>query len=214
MLEQKRGCGHRVLGGLYIVGSGLTVTCDRLPYNLELCPVCFSGLKFTRGVQMIDWNRYAGIHTEKCTCKQICPVCNPKEDTKYAIMWVGAKYYTPESFIAEARNQGVCKRIATVPRHIKIGETWILLAHKKAGFQMEQDEDSQQKLDGDVLMKPVPCPAVFYGFKPTRFEQMISKRQSRNKKFVEKLKKRGITPIVATKVNKEGEVMESEELKR
>lgn len=210
MLEQKRGCGHRVIGGLYIVGSGLAVPCDRLPYNLEICPVCGSGIKFIRGIQMIEWYRYAGIHTEGCVCKQTCPVCNPQEDTKYALMWVGAKYYTPESFMAEARNQGVCKRIATVPRDIKIGGTWILLLHKKAGVRMEKDESIQQNMD-DIL-KPVPCPAVFYAFKPTRFEQIITKKQARNKKFVERLRKRGITPIVATKVNKEREVMESEEL--
>lgn len=38
--ETERGCGYRKVGGLYLVGQGLSRTCDLLPLWLEPCPHC------------------------------------------------------------------------------------------------------------------------------------------------------------------------------
>lgn len=212
MIEMARGCGYRSIGGLYLRGLGVAVGCDRIPYILEYCPVCGSGIQFCRGYQMIDWFKYAGIH-DPCTDKYKCPICKPKDGVKHAIMWVGDKYYTPSTFVEEAQKQGICKRIASVPREIKIGETWILLAHKKAGSKMVPDE---KKMNGnetitDPPMKQIQVPAVFYAFRPTHIEKIITKRQARNKKFVKDLRDRGIIPVVAKKVDrKTGHVLETE----
>jgi len=199
MIEKQRGCGFRKEGGLYIRGSGLSVSCDRLPYILKYCPVCGSGIKFSRGYQMIDWGKYAGVH-EECMDKFKCPVCKPEEDSKYAIMWVGDKYYNPDGFIEEATKQGVCKRISAVPRDIVFGETWILLAHKKAGLIINDENDFE------------PAPAIFYAFRPTHVEKILSKKQARDEKLIERLRKQKVKILIAIKVDKDGNVLETEEL--
>jgi len=213
MIEQERGCGFRKAGGLYIRGTGLAVPCDRLPYVLEYCPVCGSGIKFQRGYQMIHWYKYAGIH-EKCKCDDHCPICHPKDTYRYhvdfstdedrpelyAIMWVGDKYYSPGDFIDEAHKQGICKRISAVPKDIVFGETWILLAHKKAG---EKKND-----DGEIE----PCEAIFYAFRPTHVEKILTKKQARDKKLIKKLRKQNIKILIATEIDKDDNVRQTEPL--
>jgi hypothetical protein len=49
------------------------------------------------------------------------------------LIWIGAKFYpTPEAFMHEAARMGVSRRISQVPRDLKVGETWIALAHPNA----------------------------------------------------------------------------------
>lgn len=38
--EKRRACGYRKVGGLYLVSSGASVACDRLPLPLDACPAC------------------------------------------------------------------------------------------------------------------------------------------------------------------------------
>lgn len=52
-VEAKRGCGYRRVGGLYVVGGGLSAPCDRMPFPLERCRHCGGGIKFTRGPQWL-----------------------------------------------------------------------------------------------------------------------------------------------------------------
>jgi len=182
-----------------MIGSGLSVPCDRLPYVLKYCPVCGSGIKFSRNYQMIDWYKYAGEHI-RCKCDSGCPICHPEEETKHAIMWVGEKFYKPEGFINEAEKQGICKRIPSVPKDIVIGETWILLAHRKAGSRKNEDGEKE------------PCSAVFYAFKPSHLEKILSKKQARDPKLIERLRKQNINIFIATKVDEKGNVLETERL--
>ena len=218
MLEPVRGCGLRSMGGLYLEGSGLSVPCDRLPFNIELCPICEQGIKFTRGFTWIHWYHYAGIHENGCKCRDFCPICHPKDTEiktienngkkeeitvliKHGLMWVGNKYYTPESFVSEAQKIGISKKIATLPREIEFGETWILLAHQKAG------ENPSDKEDDD----PEKIPAVFYAFKPRRVVKIITPKQAKNQEYINNLKKRGITPLVGISDSK-GKVKKTYEL--
>lgn len=48
-IEARRGCGYRKVGGIYLVGGGIGVPCDRLPYPLTVCPCCSQGVKQGRG---------------------------------------------------------------------------------------------------------------------------------------------------------------------
>ena len=199
MIEASRGCGYRKVGGLYICGGGGKPRhCDRLPYPLDLCPVCGSGVKFTRGWTWLDWYMYAGEHSaeqggvpsnigggvfSECNCIPVCPVCHPaihtpllKEDKKvYGLLWVGEASYTTESFCREAEVMGVSRRIPTVPRGLKLGKTVVLLAHKDA---IAEDE-----------------PGVFEAFIPETLELLIWESEATEEKIAE-LKKRNITAIV------------------
>jgi len=55
MPEEKRGCGYRKVGAMYLCGMGIPVECDRLPYELTVCRVCGAGVKQSRGFTWLDW---------------------------------------------------------------------------------------------------------------------------------------------------------------
>jgi hypothetical protein len=85
-IEASRGCGYRKVGGLYLVGSGLTVACDRLPLEITTCPVCDCGIKFTRAPTKINAAKLWGKHIISvmggCSCKALCYVCQPPDGDK------------------------------------------------------------------------------------------------------------------------------------
>lgn len=198
-IEAKRGCGYRKVGGLYLVGSGISIACDRLPYELTLCPCCGAGIKQARGFTWLDAKQFFGEH-KSCTCNNFCPICHPEKYleltqhkiTKYGLLWVGEKYYTPASFIEEAKKIGVSKRIAQIPRELRLGETWVLLAHPKA---ITKPDPEKKKLFKD-------SPAIFYAFKPARIEKIITQKQA-TKTMLKKLAKREITPVIVPNDDKD-----------
>jgi len=184
-IEQVRQCGFRKVGGLYLCGGGFGMECDRLPYELKVCPVCGSGVKFSRGFTWLEWNEYAGNHTN-CKCPETCPVCWPDTHPQpYGLLWVGESFYTPEAFIQEAMQMGISRRIAAIPKGLKLGETWILFAHISACGTRKNEENS--------MMEGIP--GVFYAFRPQTVEQLIWESEFNEDKIKELIKK-GITPIV------------------
>ena len=219
MPEKKRGCGYRKVGAMYLVGSGIAVGCDRLPYELTTCPVCGAGVKQSRGFTWLDWFEFAGKH-EDCKDKYLCPLCNPKEGDTFGLMWVGKRHYTPESFVEEAIKMGVSKRIAQIPNKLELGKTRILVAHPDAvtnicprynnpvSWYNNPPEpwniscDTCRWEECEVRSKPT-APGIFYSFIAQRVEKLITKEQSEDKETIEKLKKRGITPVVYEKPEEE-----------
>jgi hypothetical protein len=182
-IEPKRGCGYRKVGGLYLVGSGITLPCDRLPYLLEVCPTCGAGVKFSQGFRWLDIATFLGEHKD-CKCVGVCPVCHPTQwSEKHGLMWVGRHFYTPESFVEEATRLGISKRISRIPKELVLGQTWILLAHKEAG----------EKLVENVNTK---WPAIFYAFRPQKIEMIVTQSQSKDGEFMQKLNEKNLTPVV------------------
>jgi hypothetical protein len=103
-------------------------------------------------------------------------------------MWAGKQYYTPESFIIEAKEKGVCKAIKQIPKGLSINETWIMLAHPEANkFQLAGYPEEKK-------------PGIFYAFKPTRVEILLYRHQATDKRL-EELKEKGITPILVDDKN-------------
>jgi len=162
-VEEKRGCGYRKVGGMYLVGGALAIGCDRLPLRLESCPVCGAGIHPTRGMTEIYPLDLFGTHDDKVTVFQgdpkvegeiikvncfdkirPCEVCDPTNELAY-IMMVGAKPYpTTAHFMEEANRVGVSKRIPFVPKKLKLGETVIYLAHPKAcTIPVPSEDDSE-----------------------------------------------------------------------
>jgi len=182
-VEVKRGCGYRKVGGLYLCGSGITISCDRLPFPIEYCPVCGAGIKFTQGFTWLNWQDFAGQHDDCSDEHFTCYLCDPDAHPQpYGLLWVGEAYYSPQSFIKEALEMGVSKRIPFIPKELKLGETIVLLAHKKAIGRFSEEAVWEDK------------PAIFYAFKPTTIEMPIWKSELNDEKEKE-LVKRGITPI-------------------
>jgi hypothetical protein len=205
-IEPARGCGYRKVGGIYLVGSGYAHGCDRLPLILDICPVCSSGVKFSRGITWINLLKLAGVHgtldsteartdesgdltqIKQCKCTKTCYICYPK-DEKHALLWVGESFYkTPSDFIDESVRQGISKRIAAVPRGFKVGETIVLLAHKKAITSTVYNSESDS-FDKVGIAGIITC------FIPSRIEKLIWKSEA-DSETIERLQKQGITPVI------------------
>lgn len=202
-LEPRRGCGYRRLNKLYLVGAGVAIWCHRLPLNIpEICPVCGSGVKFSRGLTWINPKELFGECMEKdkdYPCHKVeCKICYPPE--KVGLMFVGQEY-TPQSFSIEAAQLGVSKAIGAIPKGLELGKTWIFLAHKKAGTCLTTEDPLSKKV--------IECPAVFYAFVPVRIEMLIKKSDATEERL-EKLKERNITPIIVDD-DYEEKVAEAEE---
>ncbi len=186
MIEQKRKCGARKIGGLYFVSNPQDfLSCISLPHNVTTCPCCYEGIKFSRGYKWFIPNKLFNNIEETCSgfIESACPIknnCPLKSKEKSGIMWVGNQFYTPQNFIEEAKEQGISKRISAVPNEFELGKTWVFLAHNSGGRN-----DSNKKV-----------PAIFHVFKPTRIEKIVSKTQYKNKDEMEKLRSKGIIPIV------------------
>ena len=185
--EPIRKCGHRKVSGLYMVSdAGDHLSCISLPYNVTTCPCCFEGIKFSRGYKWIVPNKlFVNLHDtcvgfieSSCAMKNNCPL---KSKEKAGILWVGNQFYTPQTFTEEAEQFGVSKRIAAVPNGFEIGKTWVFLAHQRGGI----DPKTNKKV-----------PAIFFVFRPTRIEKIVTSEQYRNRDEMEKLKVKGMTPVV------------------
>jgi len=200
-VEPMRSCGYRKVNGLYLCGEGASMRCDRLPYRIENCPTCGSGLKFTRAWTWLDWLKYAGDHSvlnEGCKCGWInlnvggtCPICHPIEKHQpYGLLWIGEKFYSPEAFVRESLQLGISRRlpftgnIPRAPKLLKLGETWVLFAHKHV-INTGKDEQGVDTYD----------PAIFHAFKPTSLELLVWQKDATEERLAE-LEKAGITPIV------------------
>lgn len=114
----------------------------------------------------------------------LCPVCNPDRlPPRCGLLWVGENYYaTPECFLDEARELGISRRIAKVPRAFTLGETWVMLGHRLAirmggltdclPTPAAADDAMASTIAGDALYKP----GIVSVFKPLRVELIL--RQS------------------------------------
>jgi hypothetical protein len=178
--EVERGCGWRKIGAYYLVAdSGMNVGCDALPLDLDPCGECGYDVPFSRTMQMVhqgylvpkilfkhatpnEARRSGKKVLDRCRDKTPCPICNLTFGSKFALMVVSSKVYTPQSFIEEARTQGISKRIdpRILPKDFKLGETWVFLMHKDAiSIPDEKDPEAVKTKRG-----------IFYAFKPERIE--------------------------------------------
>lgn len=210
-IEARRGCGFRKVGGIYLVAGGAGVPCDRLPFPLTICPTCHAGFKQTRSWTTVDLKALVGSAHSFGECRdrhpEHCPLCSGSIE-KAGLLWVGEGFYkTPADFTAEANALGISRRIKTIPKDLKIGETWVLLAHPKAVPEALTPEDlaiENQALAGDtdalakVLTpaKPKGAPGIFRAFKPERIEILVTESQKADAEYVAKLEKRGLTLVV------------------
>jgi hypothetical protein len=194
-IEGSRGCGYRKEGGLYLILEKFQAKdCGKIPLPLEKCPCCGAGVKFSRGWTWINGK----LLFEKVKCatglKQ-CPPCildHPPE--RMGLLWIGEKLYpTPQDWIDEGMTMGISRRIKSIPRDFKVGETWVAVAHIKA------IPKSISVLDGqpDLPAKP----AIFQVFRPTHIEYVV--REKDGKKKLADMQKKGIKLVKVVKKNKE-----------
>lgn len=203
MSERKRGCGYRKIGALYLAGDpGIILICDGLPLPLEPCDCCGYVPPFSRNLQKIQPGYILQREHKKhgvaysCKCPRTCPICYPfngsfQQPHSFGLMFVGKKFYTPSSFIQEAEQLGISKRIPDVPKWLRLGETWVLLAHD----EVPKVSLEQLKTNEMHMKEPEKMRAIFYAFKPQRIEMPVWKGQLSDDEIL-LLEKRGITPVL------------------
>lgn len=203
-VEQIRGCGFRKLGGTYLCGEYIGEPCDRMPFPLTTCPVCGQGIKVSRGFTKVNPYQLWGTHQDCKDRFRPCFLCDPQDQPAY-IMLVGEKYYkTPTDFLDEAHLLGISKRIPFIPKDLELGKTIIYLAHPKAcevkvapALQeamalVEENQTKQPRLlETERNEKRL---GIFCAFIPERVEKLIWEKDATPEEL-EKLEKRGITPI-------------------
>lgn len=193
--ETERGCGYRKPGGLYIVSGGEAVTVDCLPIPLHVCPTCNQGVKPTRSFQWIE-PKVLLSETLKCDrCHMYrCPIKEALQGTQ-GLMWIGSKFYTPQSFMQEAKQVGISKRIPAVPKDFKLGKHWIYLGHREA------ITTGKAAATFDLNAN---TPGIFTIFKPTAIEYVVrpDDQQLRPEALGAKAK-RGITLVDVVPVEKQ-----------
>jgi hypothetical protein len=167
--ELKRGCGYRKPAkdgvGIYLMGAGSWEPCERLPFQLQVCPACGEGVRFFPGVRWVTPSLlFDRQHDPKCEPTRaghvhaLCEICNPRGE-KAILVWVGEKFYrVPESFISEAKSMGISKKVNCLPPDLKIGQTRIFLAHKLAVIRPNQQ----------------PSAGIFGSFVPMSVDLVIS----------------------------------------
>lgn len=211
-VEAKRGCGYRKVGGIYLVGGGIGVPCDRLPIQLDICSCCGQGIKQARGWTWVNVDKLIGgshqVHPSKetaivlpesarsmvwtlCNEAKTCPLCGrPQEMGRAGLLWIGESFYpTPQDFIREGIELGFSRRIRTVPRGFQPGETYVLLAHPKA---CTVEESLSDMFPDEMVTRQKP--GIFYVWLPQRIEKILLESQ-RDSDEIEDLRKRGITPV-------------------
>lgn len=195
--DQRRGCGWRKPGGLYLVAPKLSAPCCKLPFPLSVCPCCGEGIRPSRGFTWISLNGL--MKQQDCVANEFdrfprnCPLEHvgdlqqaPEEFNKVGLIWVGEQFY-PElkDFTEEAARQGISRRISGVPRGFELGKTWIALAHRKAY------KDAHAQTDEKWVS------AIFMVFQPTAIEYVTTGEEP--DEVIRDLVNRGITPVKIAK---------------
>lgn len=181
--EGRRGCGYRS-PGLYLVGGGLGEPCGKLPLPLTICPTCGGGIKPTRGWTWV--NATALFDAVPCQAKpkqcRTCPIHYGLD--RAGLLWIGVAYYaTPADFSREADTMGVCRRLAAIPKGLKVGPdgTWVLLAHRRAIH------------DDDGTAEGRNVAGIFHTFLPKAIEYVVKDDDSEEK--LERLQRRGVVLV-------------------
>lgn len=190
-VEKRRGCGYRKVGGLYLCGGGIGMTCDRLPLPIEPCPVCAERPRFTRSFESIYALQLFGTHEWGCNCPESCPVCRPPN--RGYLMWVGEEY-TPESFILEGEEMGVSKKIPALPVDLKLREDWVFLAYAK--LIPRKGKNMLLPFGGEESTRYGFQPGIFYAFRPQRLEMIVTESQAKDEERMKMLRRKHIHPIV------------------
>jgi len=200
-VEARRGCGYRKVHGTYLVGGGIGVPCDRMPFELGICPCCSAGIKPALGW---TWIRpgllFQGPHQIEpdLRCQEAlsgsCWLCeNPGKYEKAGLLWIGGSFYSsPAEFLREGLAMGFSRRIKSIPRGFKIG-TPVFLAHRKTieRSMTPEDIEANPKLKGELIGS---FPGIFYVWIPQCIEKIFNESE-RGSEDIQDAEKRGIVPV-------------------
>jgi len=120
------------------------------------------------------------------------------------LLWIGSQFYKrPIDWTAEAIKQGVSRRISAVPKDFKVGETWVLVAHREAITIQEAVILDGERRDAEYQA------GIFHAFKPTAIEYVVKGDETEEE--LERLVKRGITPVQIARIGEQQELDNGQE---
>lgn len=203
--EKKRGCGWRKVGGKYLIGQTSAVGCGRIPIPLTTCPCCSHGFKPARGWTWVDGDRIVSAVLEGSRCiapLSQCSLCvinriliadleNRDVMGMAGLIWVGQKFYpTVEDFNRESLEQGICRRLNSIPRDFVLGETYVLLAHQKAIANTPYIEGK--------LGETEYTSGIFKVWRPTTIEVVVDGTEP--DEVIEGYLEKGLTPVIVERI--------------
>lgn len=114
------------------------------------------------------------------------------------LIWIGEQFYpTPQSFMREAATMGVSRRITAVPRDFVVGETWVLLGHRKAAEKVCPDCGDEPGGDPECPVCEgttfVHVPGIITAFRPTAVEYVVKGDETDEE--IEAMEERGLTCV-------------------
>jgi hypothetical protein len=137
---------------------------------------------------------------------------------KAGILWIGEKYYpTKQDFLHEAHTRGISRRVAQIPKELKVGETLVLLAHRK-GMKVDCPECTGDKVIPDGAKTEhyadedcencggegrVEVPAIFAAFTPSGLEYIVNDHETPEE--LEAIEKRGCELVRVIEVHDRAE---------
>jgi hypothetical protein len=222
-VERARGCGYRKEGGLYLCSGELSEPCPLLPFETHTCPTCGEGIKPARGYTWVDPSKLIpAVEHGTPEHNMVCPLgaseavhvegtastehgsSEHRMGTRCGLIWIGEQHYkTAREFMREAAEMGVSRRITAVPKDFLIGETWVLLGHRKA-IERACSECGDLPDTGNGPDPDCPVcegtgyehrPGIVTAFRPTAIEYIVREGEEDDDEFLEGLEKRGITPV-------------------
>jgi|TARA_Y100000034_G_C6585786_1_gene254273 hypothetical protein len=98
------------------------------------------------------------------------------------LLWIGKKFYTPESFNHEALKMGISKRIAStstgnpsMPKDFELGVSWVALAHPEVPYNEEG--------------KSTTIAGIFSAFRPQRIEYAVMGEMMNDGDYLQRLER-------------------------
>lgn len=140
------------------------------------CPICWYATKYPelkaeigrlRARLAIPWeNKTAEMREGDADVVEALKDLEAKFPKVFYLMFVSKEFYTPESFVKEARKQGISKRVAanSLPKGFVVGKDWVFLAHGETPIYKAGAINEVRK-----------ATAIFYAFKPERLELVLWK---------------------------------------
>lgn len=210
--EIERGCGHRKIGGVYAIGGKPTAPCGGLPVFLRPCKTCGQTINFARNFQWIPRKFIHDNRNPEAPIPEESPFCTICRDTVFdarceptdrvGVIWIGEQFYkTPEVFMAEAQQNGICRRLSSIPRGLVPGKTLVFFAHQKVGADrceccgIVDGESGAERITRQNACKvcggkgELPVAGLFSAFIPEKFEMVVDAEMA-EEKWVERLVKR------------------------
>jgi hypothetical protein len=195
-IESARPSGHRTPGHFYLVGKIAEFYCCQLPIPLPVDMMPKAGI-----VPVPE----AFIRSRLKACrKNDCPGSrtrvNPFEENSLntaGMVWVPESYYPSAAiYVQEARQRGYQVHIKSPHCGIKPGQSWVLLAHRKAIVDYARGMGGWVDEEGEAHTEVGYKPGIFGMFKVDAIEYVIPRvYQDGEKTYTDDIVKAGIIPV-------------------